>query len=63
MSSVINRRPTGTPAGGQFALALHDEPEVTLGHPFMYTSSSASPWDCLRSSCCRSGLKSPWCRR
>lgn len=34
MSSVINRRPTGTPAGGQFAPTLHGEPEVFLGHGF-----------------------------
>lgn len=30
MSSVITRRPTGTPAGGQFAPAQHGEPALVL---------------------------------
>lgn len=34
MSSVINRRPTGTPAGGQFAPKQHGEPELALGQAF-----------------------------
>jgi hypothetical protein len=33
MSSVINRRPTGTPAGGQFAPVRHSEPQVVLDRP------------------------------
>lgn len=31
MSSVINRRPTGTPAGGQFAPKQYGEPALALG--------------------------------
>lgn len=34
MSSVINRRPTGTPAGGQFAPKSHGEPDLALGQTF-----------------------------
>lgn len=34
MSSVINRRPTGTPAGGQFAPKQHGEPGLALGGSF-----------------------------
>lgn len=38
MSSAITRRPTGTPAGGQFAPVLHGEAPVALGRHVLGTA-------------------------
>ena len=48
MSSIINRRPTGTPAGGQFAPKQHGEPALALAQTFDSAFEADRGQDTLR---------------
>lgn len=48
MNSAITRRPTGTPAGGQFAPKQHGEPELALGQAFDAAFEAEHGQDTLR---------------